>query len=96
MIVGKITLAWPLNPTINRFSIPELEERSKLGELGTFSPAVNEGFQALWIIWIDHVHQSGVYPSPRLNRVQAAYDQIELHVILLVLVLYFTKVSAVA
>ena len=69
---------------------------SKLGELGTFSPAVNERFQALWIVRIDHVYQSGVYPSPRLDRVQAAYDQIELHVILLVLVLYFSKVSAVA
>ena len=54
----------------------------------TLGASVNEGLEREHIIWVNHLHQRGIDPSSRLNAVQAADDDLELHVVLLVLILY--------
>lgn len=59
----------------------------------TFSAAIDERLQALWVLLVDHVDERGIYPAPSLDGVQAADDKCELQVVVLVLVLNLAKVA---
>lgn len=53
----------------------------------TFSSTVYQRLQALRVLRIHEIHERRVDPSSRLNRVQAADDKVELHVVIVVFVL---------
>ena len=59
----------------------------------TFRSTVNEWLQTLGVFWVYHVDEGRVNPSPRLNRVKTTDDEVELHVVVLVLVLDLAKVT---
>ena len=59
----------------------------------TFCAAVYERFQALRILLIYHVNKCGIDPPPCFNRVKTADDEVELHVVCLILVLDLPKVA---
>lgn len=59
----------------------------------TFGSTVNKRLQRLAVVAIHHAYQCGVDPSPGLYRVKTTDDDIELHVVRLVLVLDLAKVS---
>ncbi len=42
----------------------------------TFCPAVDEWFQAIWIVLVDHVDEGRIDPTSRFDRVQAADNDI--------------------
>lgn len=62
----------------------------------TFSTTVNERLQTLRVLRVDEVHKRGVHPSPRLNRIETADDEVELHVEVVVFVLDLSVESNVA
>lgn len=55
--------------------------------LEPFGATVDQRLEGLWVLHVHHVDERGVDPATRLDAVQAADDQLELHVVLLVLVL---------
>jgi hypothetical protein len=61
----------------------------------TFRSAINEGLQAFWILGVDHVHESGIDPSPCLYRVKTTNNEVELHVVVFALVLNFPIIAAI-
>ena len=64
------------------------------GTQRTFSATVNQWFETLWILRVDEIDECGVDPSTGFNRVQTADDNVELHVIVVILVLNLAKVSS--
>jgi hypothetical protein len=91
VIVGRITRAWPLKPvSYNKKSEPSTRWPIE-GEL-TLSATVDQGFQALWVLRVDKVDERGVHPSPRLDRVEPANDEVELHVVIVAFVLDLPKI----
>lgn len=59
----------------------------------TFGSTIDEWLQRLAIVLIHHVNQCGVDPSTRLYGVKTTDDDIELHIVRLVLLLDLAKVS---
>lgn len=55
--------------------------------LETFGASVHQRLQRFWVVHVDHADESGVDPAPRLDAVESADDDLELHVEILVLVL---------
>ena len=75
-----------------------MQDRSSLedgrkGKIHTFGSTINEGLQTLRVVRVNHVHKCGVDPSPRLYGVETTDDEVELHVVVLVLVLDLAKVT---
>lgn len=52
-----------------------------------FGAAVDEGFEGLWVLEVDHVDERGVDPAARFDAIEAADDEFELHIIIFVFVL---------
>lgn len=59
----------------------------------TFSASIDQGLQALWHLWIDHVDKRRVDPPSGFYRIEPANDDIELHVIVFAFVLDLSVVS---
>ena len=58
----------------------------------TFGTAVNQWFQAFRIFRVDEVHESRIHPAPRFDRIKAANNKIELHVVIVIFILDFAEV----
>jgi len=56
-------------------------------ETRTLSATINERLQASLIIHVHHAHKSRINPPPSFYAVKATDDNVELHVVVLVLVL---------
>jgi hypothetical protein len=52
-----------------------------------FCSSVNERLETLRILRINHPDKSGIDPPPGLDTIQTTYNDLELHVVILVLVL---------
>jgi len=61
-------------------------------EVLTFGASINQRLQAVWVFFINQSNQCSINPSPSLNTVQSANDNVELHVEIVVLVLNLTVV----
>lgn len=61
----------------------------------TFSSAIDQWFQALWVLWIYQIDQSRVDPSTCFDGIQAANDEVELHIVVIIFILDLSIVSAV-
>ena len=98
--VGRMTLLWPLKPVsaiantdthISLMSVSMCLGR-RLETVRTLRPAVDERLHALWVVLVDELHELCIDPPPRLDAVEPADDEVELHVVLVVLVLDLAKV----
>lgn len=59
----------------------------------TLGSAIDEWLQTFWVFGINEVDERGIDPATSFDRVETTYNKIELHVIVIVLVLNFSKVS---
>jgi len=53
----------------------------------TFSSAIDQRLQALWIFHVNHSDQGSVNPAASLDAVKAADNDLELHVVVLIFIL---------
>lgn len=56
-------------------------------QVGTFSSTVHKWLQTQWVIFIDHRDQCGIDPASSFDTVQAADNNVKLHVVVFILVL---------
>ena len=59
----------------------------------TFGSTVDQRFQALWVLWINHADQCGVDPAASLDTIETTNNNLELHVVILILILNFANVG---
>jgi hypothetical protein len=59
----------------------------KVWSRNTFSSAVNQRLQTLGVFHVNHSDQGGVNPAASLDAVKAANDDLELHIVVLILIL---------
>lgn len=69
----------------------EHDARLALEALGA---AVDERLEAVGVVAVDEVDEGGADPPARVDRVEAADDEVELHVVVVVLVLDLAVVAA--
>lgn len=62
-------------------------------ETRTFRPTIYQWFQTFRFFGVDEVDEGSVHPSTRFDGVQTAYDEVELHVIVIVLILDLAEIS---
>lgn len=87
--MGMMTLLWPLKPARDRVGASKMK-KVKL----TFRAAVDQRLDALRIVAVDETDDRRIDPTPGGDRVEAADDQVEAGVVLVVLVLDLAKVAA--
>lgn len=87
-----MTLACPLKPVSPCISTHIEEEPAKGGKL-TLRTTVNERFETLWNVRVDEIDERRAHPPSSIHRVESTDDNVELHVIVVVLVLNFAIVS---
>lgn len=59
----------------------------------TFRSTINQWLETLRHLWVDQIHQRSAHPPSGVNRIQATDDEVELHVIIVVLVLNLAVIS---
>lgn len=95
-MVGRITRAWPLNPILRGTHVSSAH-RGHQTQMRTlaFSTTINQGFPAVRVFFVHHVHQFGIDPSPSFHRIQTTHNDLELFVIVVIFVLNLPKVTRV-
>ena len=58
----------------------------------TLGTTVNQWLKTLRVLWIHHVHKCRVDPPTSFYGIETADDEVELHVVVIVLVLDFAVV----
>lgn len=53
----------------------------------TFSSTVDQRLETLWVLWIHHSDQRCIDPATSFDTIQAADDNLELHVVVFIFIL---------
>ena len=63
------------------------------GGLKTFSSSVNHGLEAFWILWVNEVDKSCVYPAPSFYGIKTADNEVELHIVVVIFILNLPEIT---